>query len=162
DRIAMTNALVSVQAREGVEILRAWLKDKVPGVRISSAKALGHLGAEEAIPDLKELLNEGDWNLQWTAWEALARLGDNKSLEQRREFLRPLRDVRLTGKSIQVLVEAGRTEFTSEIEQVLQGNDPTLWRVATEALGKLGAKESIPLLRSLLNFPGPSSIIDAA
>src|SRR5262249_15312762 len=66
DRIAMTNALVSVQAREGVEILRAWLKDKVPGVRISSAKALGHLGAEEAIPDLKELLNEGDWNLQWT------------------------------------------------------------------------------------------------
>ena len=51
------------------------LRDKIGYVRMAAAEALGHIGAQGAVPTLLELLQDNNAGVRYEAAEALRKLG---------------------------------------------------------------------------------------
>ncbi|MHC4972910.1 MAG: HEAT repeat domain-containing protein [Planctomycetota bacterium] len=80
-RRAVIKALENQQDPAGADALIKALKDRVPGLRVMAATALGELGAKEAAGALIDLLGSGDWSLRKAAAEALAKIRVKESIE---------------------------------------------------------------------------------
>jgi HEAT repeat protein len=80
-RRAVIKALENQKDPAGADALMKALKDKVPGLRVMAAHALGELKAKKAAGPLIELLRARDWSLRKAAAEALARIRVKESIE---------------------------------------------------------------------------------
>jgi HEAT repeat protein len=81
--------LGELRATEASEPLLRLLGAADPDVRIHAAAALGRIGAEEALPDLRQLvLHDNDDNLRTAAIYALGDIGDPEGVDLLLPFLR--------------------------------------------------------------------------
>ena len=91
----LAQALVSA-GPAAVPMLRSLLKNPAATVRMEAAMSLGKLGASEAIPDIKAMMNDPE--VRSYAAVALARLGDTEGEAVVQELLQsPVFDMRVLG-----------------------------------------------------------------
>src|SRR5262249_42663133 len=133
-RVGAARALGRLDAKEGVQALREFLKDSKnvskDGVSIRgwATHAMGELGGMpgvNVVPDLITLLNDPEYAVRVDAARALGRLGPKEAE----------RDMRLLLHDPEIAVR-------NEMAHVCVA--------AAEALGWLGAAEAVPDLRALL------------
>lgn len=114
-------ALAEIGDERAVDTLLKYLRDENRFVRSSVAYALGKLGSGEVVKSLVGSLNDSDDGVRHTLWKSLQEIRVNEP---------------------RVVKEA--------LENALKEPDDDTRRYTAEAIGKLGDREFVPLLKSLL------------
>jgi len=114
-------ALAEIGDERAVDTLLKYLRDENRFVRSSVAYALGKLGSGEVVESLVGSLNDSDDGVRHTLWKSLQEIRVNEP---------------------QVVKKA--------LENALKEPDDDTRRYTAEAIGKLGDREFVPLLKSLL------------
>lgn len=151
-------------------------------VRMASATALGELGDEKCVKPLVAALGDSSLNVQRSAVNALAMLGDyavapvRVSLDSSEDSVRRWsaevlgrlrnKDVaetlieRLPGEVLEVqkaiivaLGEIGDKRATPVLLPFLEGDNIDLVRITSEALGRIGDKRAVEQLITILDSP---------
>jgi HEAT repeat protein len=90
----------AVAAAGVAQSMRSKLKSGRPLERAYAADALGRMGAKDAAPDIRELLNSGDFDVIAAGARALAALGDRDSVESLKSTLRRVRATAETSRDV--------------------------------------------------------------
>ncbi len=149
--LALAKALPTAGA-SAVPMLRALLKHPAAPVRMEAALSLGKLGAMDAIPDIKPMLNDPE--LRSFAAVALTRLGDADAEVVVQELLQsPVYDVRLL--AAQAYEGKGPGPWVQALMPALQ--DPNgLTRIrAAEMLAPVAPDAARPVLMDASKDPNP-------
>ncbi|MBI4833927.1 MAG: HEAT repeat domain-containing protein [Planctomycetes bacterium] len=112
-----------------------------------AAEALGKLGAKEAIPRIKELMNRQNEYVHMCAVVALGRLGAKEIIPDLMKFLK---SGYVRGSVAQALGYLGVKEAIPDIIKLLKDGAWDVRWSAVSALGLLNAKESVPEIIKLL------------
>jgi hypothetical protein len=148
---ALAKALISA-GPTAVPMLRALLKHPAAPVRMEAAMSLGQLGATDAIPDIKPMMNDPE--VRSFAAVALARLGDAEGDTVVQELLQsPVLDMRLLGA--QAYEGRGPGPWVQALMPALQ--DPNgLTRIrAAELLAPVAPEVALPVLLEASRDPNP-------
>jgi HEAT repeat protein len=136
----------------GVPMLRSLLKHPAAPVRMEAALTLGKLGATDAVPDIKAMMNDPE--VRSFAGVALARLGDPEGEAVAQELLRSdVFDMRLLGA--QAYEGKGPGPWVQALMPALR--DPNgLTRVrAAELLAPVAPDAALPVLLEASTDPNP-------
>lgn len=147
----LAQALVSA-GPAAVPMLRSLLKNPAAPVRMEAAMSLGKLGASDAIPDIKAMMNDPE--VRSYAAVALARLGDTEGEAVVQELLQsPVFDMRVLGA--QAYEGKGPGVWVEALMPALR--DPNgLTRIrAAELLAPVAPEAVLPVLLEASKDPNP-------
>jgi HEAT repeat protein len=136
------------------------LKDNNAEIRMESALALGKLGAQEALLDIKGLLMDDNSEVQASAAIALGRLGNKEeAITYLRKLIKKGKNPDARGAAAQGLAEFGVKDAIPDMINLIRekidgtyGDGISGDRHCIEALGVLDAKEAIPDLIKLFRM----------
>ena len=137
--------------KEICELLRPLLRaDPEPVVRAAAGRALGRLGAREAVPDLVEALADSSADVRVVAAAALWRLPDPSAtaalLERVKDADRSVREW-----SVLALGVIGDKRSVPELVRLLGDPERAVRLAAVRSLGRVGASEGIdPIVRYMI------------
>jgi HEAT repeat protein len=158
--IHVRNRALTALARMGnLTPLKAALTDVFPEVRSKAVHTLGLVGAQDAIPELLELLRT-DPEHQVRA-EAAWSLGEIASTERIEPLIQALEDpaIEVRWAAAQALGKCRATLALEPLCQILQSSgegylvDIRLQQMAVSALGKIGDLRAIPILVEMVYQP---------
>ena len=149
---------------ESIERLCRLLREGDEADRCNASRALGNMGAREAIDDLVALLGDEDIDVCIDAAEALGKLDARSVVPRLHDSLMNDPDGELKTSIIKALGQIGAPESRPLLmkiaeqqpeDMILDSNEDwndwwDMQRHAIIALGDLGASEAIPLLKQLL------------
>lgn len=84
---SIVEALYSIEDKRAFSVFISSLESDRPQVRFLSARALGNIGAEEAVPALLKTLYDEDWAVCSEVIKALGKLADTRALEGLKDFI---------------------------------------------------------------------------
>jgi HEAT repeat protein len=129
-------------------VLQAMEPLSPPKVRRLAAELLGLMHSVEAVPMLREAMNDADLELRTRAARALGRIGDPSAEPELIERLKdPWWSVRAA--CAQALGELGSVSAIPDIERGLSDRSWWVRRNSAEALGRLGSPGELSLRRNL-------------
>jgi len=164
-RSTAVSGLGSLGAKEAVPELVATLKeDPESRVRTSIAYLLGNWGRKEAIPEITKLLQEKDVVARATAIRALVNLDVTEAVPQMIDFIEDPSPV-LRMEAIRAAGILGAVAGIPKLIKAAQVPDEPGFPVragALQSLGRLRAKDALPLARKLLGDPDEAVRIAAA
>jgi HEAT repeat protein len=130
------------------------LKYPEPGVRMSTAKALGKLEDTRAVPALLSQLRDDDLVVRESAAGVLSKLADTQIVPDLLALLRdPKSDVRTS--AAQILGVLGDTRAATDLLSLLKDSDSEVRRSVAQALGMVGDANSVNALLALLKDEDP-------
>jgi HEAT repeat protein len=153
-RQGAAEALARVGSNEDVPALRTLLKDPDRNVRRAVAVVLGRVGSKDDAPALRALLDDPATDIRLVVVEALGRVGSKDDVPTLRALLKdPAEGVRRNASG--ALVRLAANEGAPALRQLLNEPDVEAGLVAA-ALGRVGNKNDVPALRTLLKHPAES------
>jgi HEAT repeat protein len=159
------DALVKARPAEAVATIAAALDPARPlPTKMSAARALGELGAAEAIPQLKRALQDPEPPVRMAAAAALTRLGDQSGASLVRDMENsPVADIRLMAAEG---AAAGNPSgsWVSTATDVLKDPDPLARLRAAQLLVEHGPDPAaaLAILNRALSDPNPALRLAAA
>jgi predicted phage tail protein len=132
-----------------VNLVRKALESPWADVRQAAAQALAALDAREEIPDLREMLRDGDEDVRQAAVQALAALWGREAIPDLREMLRD-GHWRVRQAAVQALAALDAREEIPDLREMLRDGDEDVRQAAAQALAALWGREAIPDLREML------------
>lgn len=153
-------ALGLLGKKEGLEALTALVHDKIPAVRSAAAVALGELETKDAVPVLKQALDDVDPGVRGAAVDSLLRM--NEPFPDIEPAIRKLMlgqdpgPRSAVGKALARASGRNRQAALAYLEQLIQDTLPRPRIAAARSLGRIGDREYIPLLKSVLKDPDPA------
>ncbi|RKY38595.1 MAG: hypothetical protein DRP75_04210, partial [Candidatus Omnitrophota bacterium] len=114
----------------------------LPRIRFFSAKALGLIDREEAIPALLEALKDEDAGVREISADALKEMLKNREKIER-ALIEALEygDERMSYSAIQILGDIKSKKAVEPLLRMLESEDANIRRAAVRALGKIRARE---------------------
>lgn len=147
-------SLAQMDRKEGLLHLRKLLVNESGAIQVSSVEALARLGDKESIPALMKLLNEGKGLVRARAAFALGSLGATEaSRDLQNVFLSNDFDLMTLGMAIEALGKLKAQDAVVTIKAALGIKHMLVRRSAIRALGAMGDKSSLPVLKALLHDP---------
>ena len=126
------------------------LQEETAAIRAAACRALGTLGAVEAIPQLVERLEQSIGPERDAAAAALGRMPPADLELSLSPFLLPGTDEAVAIRAIRILEHSGCRAFDAEVQQVAQNGSPTLRRAALRVVAQMdGSRAEVILLRAL-------------
>jgi HEAT repeat protein len=132
---------------EAVPVLMPLLQDKVKAVREEASSALAAIGAA-AVTGLLEALQHDDWMVRLHAVEALGKLKSPDSVEPLLRALFNERDSAIREDVVRALGAIRDGRAVDYLVAVMK--EPGLRLLAVEALGHIGDRRVVPILRRVV------------
>lgn len=132
-----------------------------PRVREAAAKALGKLGAADAVPALLGALDDEAENVRWFATESLRKLKATRAVPRLSELLREDESARVREITATTLGELGQPAAVPALRKALEDGSERVRRRTAAALRALAASdpERMSIIAEDLaahGFPGPA------
>ncbi len=147
-RCNAVKALGEIEATEAIQAIQGFLSDADPKLRESASRALGLMGANQAIPDLMRILREdADDDCRAAAAEALGNLGSQEAIPGLIDAFRRGPSGLLRHRAALALGKLGSRDAILDFKNAIKGGrDPFMAEAAARALGMIGDRDAIPLL----------------
>ncbi len=149
-RTLAAEALGEVGDRQAIEPLLALLSDENPDQNIAAISALGKLRASRAVPLLVARLREKGITSRTAELSALLNIGDpavGPLLDLLNETAKETRQALIL---IETIEKIGGQEATAGLQALLSLKNPNLIPHLVETFVRMGERQTIPLLVSLL------------
>jgi HEAT repeat protein len=153
------DALREAKARDAIPAITAALAPSNPApTRMAAARALGQLGVQEAIPQLKQAAQDQDIGVRILATAALAQLGDPSGQDALRELARsPVADIRLLAVEGSASADPNG-EWVGVARGALQDADPLVRLRAAGLIAKYASdpRPGVDAIQQALADPNPA------
>jgi HEAT repeat protein len=155
-RLEAVKQLATQKDEKAVELLIEATSDQDLRVRIKAIECLGNAKASAAIPVLVQslyLTQTEPW-LKQKVLVALGKIGDRRAAQPISDFLSRDVDVPTLGTAVYALGEIGDQSSLVRLTEIVEnGEEPSLQRVARDAISKINQKQINPAVevRALRN-----------
>lgn len=155
-RLEAVKQLATQKDEKAIELLIEAMADQDLRVRLKAIECLGNAKASAAIPVLIQslYLRETEPWFKQKVLVALGKIGDNRAAQPISDFLSRDVDIPTLGTAIYALGEIGDQSALTDLERIAeQSEEPSLQRVARDAIAKINQKQINPEveLRALRN-----------
>jgi len=158
-RATTVNALGALGDKRAIEPLLKILKEDAQEVRYVACGALGKLKAEEALPDLIDILSKDDSEMvRAAAAKALAAIGDMKAMNPLCEAAFSEKEIGARVSIIMALSAFPESDSLKTLDRLLSDDEERIRRNAAVALGNLGDKRAIVILKEALKKEAKESV----
>jgi HEAT repeat protein len=146
---AQDRGSVEDDQKDKIARYRKQLASKEPRERATAANQLGHLGATDAMAQLKELLRDDSPEVQYFAMGALVDLDAEGLAADARRFLESAQpNLRIV--AAQALLASGDRDSIEAVLRLLDDSTPYIQHSVALLLGLFGVTEAVPSLEKLL------------
>ena len=133
------DALGKIKAKQGVEVMRAFLHHENDWVRIAAAHALGDVGGKDVVPPLVGALADSSDTVLAAALIGLGKVGDRRVVKACGEKLRH-KNPRVRAAAVSALGRLGGDEAQTLLKTMLQDADSGVRFKAKKALEDLAGQ----------------------
>jgi HEAT repeat protein len=146
---AMAFGMMKKPDLQSIPVLKKLLRDRDPMVVQVAARALAHMDAKEAFPDMESCLKSKAWLVRAEAVKAMAVLDSQKAIPHVKELLKD-KAYQVVLTAMRVLAEHEKEAGVDEALKALKSKSWQVKAVAATVLGRHPAKRSIePLIAAL-------------
>ncbi|MCP4701358.1 MAG: HEAT repeat domain-containing protein, partial [Gammaproteobacteria bacterium] len=148
------SALGSLENREALAPLIAFLENPNASMRTNAAKALGQLGYPEAVEPLLPLLENQNSDTRHQAAFALAKLGSTAAVTPFFAMLKDS-DAKIRRNTVNAIAQAkfDSSEIVTALVILLKDSEPRVGQAAIDALVQLDTVEALSPLVEMLREP---------
>ncbi len=159
-RLEAVKSLAGSKDEKATRALLEALADPEPEVRLKAIDIVGEMRASEATSPLVQilfLLESPGW-LQQRALVSLGKIGDPRATRAITDFVQRSTDKDAIGTALFALGEIGDDKAIPELKVTQKSADPTLHRIATDAIAKIEARRIEPEVQVHALRPDPDQM----
>ncbi len=159
-RLEAIKGLAGSKDEKALRALLEALADPEPEVRLKAIDTVGEMRASEATPSLVQILflrDSPDW-LEQRALVALGRIGDSRATRPITDFIQRSTDTESKGTALFALGEIGDDKALPSLRDIQSSGDPTVKRLAGDAISKIEARRIEPEVQVNALRPDPNEV----